>query len=365
MNIRYRVELSEAERGQLATLLSGGKHAARKIKRAQILLAADAGVGDEAIAASVSVGGSTVYRTKRRFVEGNLELALSEETRPGVPRKLSGKETALLVATACSNPPQGRKRWTLELLADAMVKLTEHESLSRETVRRRLAEDDLKPWRKDMWCIAQVDGAYVARMEDVLDLYAEDDDPTRPEICFDESPTQLIGETRLPIPPAPGQPERYDCEYKRNGTANLFVFLDTHKSWRHVKVTDHRAACDFAHCMRDLADTHYPDADRIRVVMDNLSTHTPGALYETFPAPEAHRLLQRLEFHYTPKHASWLNMVEIEIGVLRSQCLDRRIGERSTLVAEIDAWQRQRNASDARIKWKFTTRKAREKLARA
>jgi transposase len=153
MNIRYRVELNEAERGQLTAMLSGGKHAVRKLKRAQILLAADAGVSDEAIASTVSVGGSTVYRTKRRFVEGNLELALSEEARPGAPPKLSGKETALLVATACSNPPEGRKRWTLDLLAGAMVRLTKHEALSRETVRRRLAEDDLKPWRKDMWCI--------------------------------------------------------------------------------------------------------------------------------------------------------------------------------------------------------------------
>ena len=365
MNIRYRVELSEAERTQLAALLGGGKHAARKIKRAQILLAADAGVGDEAIAASVSVGGSTVYRTKRRFVEGNLELALSEETRPGAPRKLSGKETALLVATACSRPPKGRKRWTLKLLAGTMVSLTEHEGLSYETVRRRLGEDDLKPWRRDMWCIPHVDGTYVARMEDVLDLYAEEADPKHPVVCFDESPTQLIGEVREPIPAVPGQPERYDCEYRRNGTANLFVFLDTHRPWRHVKVTEHRTARDFAVCMRDLADIHYPNADLIRVVMDNLSTHNPGALYETFPPPEAHRILQRLEFHYTPKHASWLNMVEIEIGVLRGQCLDRRIGERETLVGEIEAWQRQRNASGARIKWKFTTQKARNKLARA
>ena len=365
MNIRYRVELSEAERAQLTAMLSGGKHAARKLKRAQILLAADAGISDEAIAGSVSVGGSTVYRTKQRFVEGNLDLALSEEARPGAARKLSGKETALLVATVCSSPPKGRKRWTLELLAGAMVRLTEHEGLSRETVRRRLAEDDLKPWLRKMWCIPQVDGTYVARMEDVLDLYAEEADPTRPVVCFDESPTQLIGEVREPIPAAPGQPERYDCEYRRNGTANLFVFLDAHKSWRHVKVTDHRTARDFADCMRDLADIHYPDADRIRVVMDNLSTHTAGALYEAFPAPEAHRVLQRLEFHYTPKHASWLNMVEIEIGVLRGQCLDRRIGERDVLVSEIDAWQRQRNASGARVKWKFTTQKARNKLARA
>ena len=202
-------------------------------------------------------------------------------------------------------------------------------------------------------------------MEEVLDLYAEEADARRPVVCFDESPTQLIGEVREPISAAPGQPERYDCEYRRNGTANLFVFLDAHNSWRHVKVTDRRTACDFADCMRELADVHYPDADRIRVVMDNLSTHTSGALYEAFPAPEAHRVLQRLEFHYTPKHASWLNMVEIEIGVLRGQCLDRRIGERNVLVSEIKAREQQRNSSGARVKWKFTTQKARDKLARA
>jgi transposase len=364
MNIRYRVELSQAERDQLTALLSGGKHPARKIKRAQILLAADAGVDDDAIAASVSVGGSTVYRTKRRFVEGNLDFALAEEARPGAARKLTGREEALLVATACSNPPAGRARWTLDLLAGEMVKLTEHEAVSRETVRRRLAEKELKPWQKDMWCIPKVDGAYVARMEDVLDLYAEEPDPQYPVVCFDESPTQLIGEVREPVPPAPGRPERYDCEYRRNGTANLFVFLDAHRPWRHVKVTEHRTARDFAHCMRDLVDVHYTKADLIRVVLDNLSTHSAGALYETFPAYEAHRVLQRLEFHYTPKHASWLNMVEIEIGVLRGQCLDRRIGERERLAAEITAWENQRNESGARIKWMFTTDRARVKLAR-
>ena len=226
MNVRYRVELSQAERDELTTMLSGGKHAARKLKRAQILLAADAGSSDEEIARTVAVGGSTVYRTKRRFVEGNLERALSEEPRPGAERKLTGKEEALLVATACASPPAGRARWTLELLADAMVKLTDHESLSGETVRRRLAENGLKPWRKDMWCIPQVDGEYVARMEDVLDLYAEAPDPERPVVCFDESPVQLIGEVRQPIPAEPGQLERYDYEYRRNGTVNLFVFLD-------------------------------------------------------------------------------------------------------------------------------------------
>src|SRR5260370_3643932 len=202
MNVRYRVELSQAERCELTAMLSKGKRAARKLKRAQILLAADAGRSDEEIARAVAVGGSTVYRTKRR----NLERALSEDPRPGAERELTGKEEALLVATAWATPPEGRARWTLELLADAMVKLTGHESLSGETVRRRLAENGLKPWRKDMWCIPRVDGEYVARMEDVLDLYAEAPDPKRPVVCFDESPVQLIRQVRQPIPAQPGQP---------------------------------------------------------------------------------------------------------------------------------------------------------------
>lgn len=169
MILRYRVDLDQPERDELTAMLAGGKQPARKLKRAQILLAVDAGLGDEAIAATVVVGGSTVYRTKRRFVEMGLEAALSEEPRAGAQRKLTGKEEALLVATACSSPPPGRARWTLELLAGEFVKLTDHQELSRETVRRRLADNDLKTWRKDMWCIPKVHAEYVARMEDVLD----------------------------------------------------------------------------------------------------------------------------------------------------------------------------------------------------
>ena len=165
-----------------------------------------------------------------------------------------------------------------------------------------------------MWCIAKVDAEYVARMEDVLDLYAEQPDPKRPVVGFDESPTQLIGEARQPIPATPGRPERFDYEYRRNGVVNLFVFLDAQRSWRRVKVTDRRSADDFALCMRELVDVDFPGAGRIRVVLDNLSTHTAAALYAAFPPAEARRVLRRLEFHYTPKHAGWLNMVEIEIG---------------------------------------------------
>ena len=241
MNIRYHVELTEAERCELTGLLSGGKHSARKLKRAQILLAADCRRqrrGDRSRHRRSAARPSTA--PSGASSKSGLEAALSEQPRPGAERKLTGKEEALLIATACSSPPAGRARWTLELLAGEMVSLTEHDSLSRETVRRRLAENDLKPWQKKMWCIPKLDAEYVARMEDVLDLYAEAPDPKRPVVCFDESPTQLIGEARQPIPAEPGQPQRIDYEYRRNGTANLFVSLDAHRPWRSVKVTERR-----------------------------------------------------------------------------------------------------------------------------
>jgi transposase len=365
MNVRYRITLTPGERAQLRDFVHAGKGRFRRLKRAQIVLAAASGASDAAIAKTISVGTSTVYRTKRRFVEEGLEAALSEEPRPGADRKLAAKEEALLVATACSTPPTGRARWTLALLAGEMVRLTKHRSLSSETIRRRLSENQLKPWQKKMWCIPKVDAEFVARMEDVLELYAEVPDEQHPVVCFDETPRQLIGESRVPVIAKPGRRARFDYEYVRNGTANVFMFIDAHRAWRHAKVTDRRTSFDFAECMRDLVDVHYANAERIRVVMDNLSTHTPAALYESFDAVEARRILRRLEFHYTPKHASWLNMVEIEIGVMVSQCLDRRIATKAILVKEVKAWERRRNRDKSRIKWLFTLERAREKLGRA
>lgn len=365
MNVRYRITLTTEERDHLCSFVHAGKGAFRRLKRAQILLGSEAGSSDVELARALSVGTSTVYRTKRRFVEEGLEAALSEVPRPGADRKLAQKEEALLIATACSAPPAGRARWTLELLADEMVRLTKHRSISSETIRRRLAENQLKPWLKKMWCINAVNPEFVARMEDVLDLYGETPDKRFPVVCFDETPRQLIGESRVPVAPKPGRAARFDYEYVRNGTANVFLFVDAHRPWRFAKVTDRRACSDFAECMRDLVDVHYPDAERIRVVLDNLSTHTASALYETFEPAEARRILRRIEFHYTPKHASWLNMVEIEIGVMVSQCLDRRIPTKAILVKEIKAWERARNREKARIKWLFTLERAREKLGRA
>jgi transposase len=365
MNIRYRVTLTADERDQLQRLVSGGKGAVRKLKRAQILLAADAGSTDEMIARNVGVGTSTVYRTKQHFVEDGVERALNEAPRPGQPRKLSASDESLLIALACSSPPEGRARWSLDLLAGELVRLTSHEMLSGDTVGRRLSEMDLKPWLQKMWCVPKIDGEYVARMEDVLELYAEAPDPLRPVVCFDETPRQLIGEARVPVRAEPGKRARVDYEYVRNGTANVFMFVDVNRPWRHAKVTDQRTCVDFAECMRDLVDLHYPEAERIRVVLDNLSAHSAGALYQAFEPAEARRILTKLEFHFTPKHASWLNMVEIEIGVMVAQCLNRRISDKATLVREIAAWERSRNRAKAKINWMFTVDRARAKLGRA
>ena len=362
MNIRYRVTLSTEERAHLLEIVQGGKVAARRLKRAQILLAADLRSTDEEIARNVSVGTSTVYRTKQRFVEEGFEAALTEACRPGAPRKLDAEDEAILCALACSKPPSGRARWSLHLLAGEMVRLTVHTEISEETIRRRLSEMQLKPWQEKMWCIPKIDAEFVARMEDILALYAERPDPRRPVVCFDETPRQLIGEERVPVQAEPGKRRRYDYEYVRNGTANVFMFVDANRSWRHAKVTDRRTCLDFAECMRDLVDVHYPHAEKIRVVLDNLSAHRPSAIYERFPPAEARRILERLDFHFTPKHASWLNMVEIEIGVMVSQCLDRRIPDRKTLVAEVAAWERRRMAEGAQIDWMFTIERARQKL---
>jgi len=201
-------------------------------------------------------------------------------------------------------------------------------------------------------------------MEDTLDLYAEPYDPRYPHVCFDEVPYQLVAETRIPLPMQPGKPERYDYEYRRNGTCNLFVFFQPLAGWRQVKVTERRTKLDFAQCMKELVDVLFPEAEQIRVTLDNLNTHTPAALYEAFDAAEARRLIRKLEFHYTPKHGSWLNMAEIEISVLTGQCLDRYIPDVTILKREVAAWQEERNARQATIDWQFTTAKARDKLKR-
>jgi hypothetical protein len=217
---------------------------------------------------------------------------------------------------------------------------------------------------KEEWCLPTVSPEFVWRMEDVLELYAEPYDPAYPVVCFDESPYQMISETRVPVPVEQGKPRRIDYEYKREGTCNLFMFFQPLGGWRHVKVTERRTAKDYAQCMKDLVDVHLPDAILISVVQDNLNTHTGAALYEAFAPAEARRILNKLDFRYTPKHGSWLNMAEVEIGVVLGQCLDQRIPDMPTVRRKVSGWERRRNTAKAMVNWRFTTTNAREKLKR-
>lgn len=215
-----------------------------------------------------------------------------------------------------------------------------------------------------MWCIPSIDAEFLYRMEDVLETYARAYDPAEPVVCLDETSLQLIAETRTPLPVRPGEPERYDCEYVRHGTANLFMLVEPKGGWRHVAVTDRRTKEDFAQQLRALAVDHFPDARTIHLVLDNLNTHRLSSLYQTFPADEARAIARRFTLHPTPVHASWLDMAEIELSILSQQCLQRRIGDRVTLEREITAWEGSRNAKRATIDWSFTIDAAREKLAR-
>jgi transposase len=367
MNIKYIVELNESEREFLLDLVSKGIANVRKLKRANILLMADKRIyQDIDIANALSAGISTVYRTKRSFVENGLDAALDkDEERTGGARLLNGMEEALLVSIACSEAPSGRSRWTLQLLADRLVALTDIESISIGTIRNRLKEKEIKPWQKKMWCIPKFDADYVAHMEEVLDLYSRPENPLEPVINFDEAMKQIIADTREPILASPGQIAKYDYEYRRVGTANIFLFFDRHRGWRKAKVTEQKTAKDFAECMQELVDIHYPNAEKIHLVLDNLNTHCHASLYKTFTPQEARRILRKIEFHYTPKHASWLNMVEIEIGNMNQQCLDRRILDWNMLKNELCIWENTRNNEKATIKWMFDLDKARTKLIRA
>ena len=205
---------------------------------------------------------------------------------------------------------------------------------------------------------------FVTHMEDVLDLYAEPYDPQRPVVCFDESSTQLLADVREPMPAKPGRPRREDYEYRREGTRNLFLFCEPKAGWRHVAITERRTKEDFALQMRWLVDQAYPDVPVVRVVLDNLNTHRVASLYETFPPAEARRIAQRLEFHYTPKHGSWLNMAEIEFSVFSRSCLRQRLPDEESLCREIQALERERNQAQARINWRFGILDARAKLHR-
>ncbi|MCP4677403.1 MAG: IS630 family transposase [Deltaproteobacteria bacterium] len=365
MKKRYIINLTDGERAELMKITKGGKHAVRKVQRAKILLKSDTGMIDKEISEHLNVNVRTIERVRQRCTLEGVTAALTP--RPRAPRKsvLDGEAEANLVLLACSEPPEGRQRWTTGLLKDKLVELQIVDSVGDETVRRTLKKNELKPWRLERFCIPpKQNAAFVQAMEDVLEVYHRPYDSKRPQICIDETSKQLLEHTREPIAARPGTPAREDDEYKRNGTANIFLCVEPLTGQTVVKVTERRTKIDFAHFIQEICDGPYRDAEKIVLVMDNLNTHSPASLYEAFPPAEARRLVEKLEIHHTPKHGSWLDMAEIQLSVLSRQCLNQRIGSLDELRRILNRWESRHNSEEHTISWRFTTEDARIKLRR-
>jgi transposase len=366
---KYIVELTVEQREELSHMISTGKAAARELTHARILLKADQGphgpgYSDTEIQEALDISVGTVGRVRKRCAQAGVQEAiLPQKAQRERRRLLDGKQEAYLIALVCSPSPQGSARWTLRLLATQLVELGYVETVSHETVRQVLLVNELKPWIKKQWCIpTPPDADFVYHMEDVLHVYTRPYDGKRPQVCMDEINTQLLAETRDPLPMEPGKPVRQDYEYERQGVCNIFLACEPLSGKRYTMVAAQRTKQEWAEFIRQLADDHYPTAEKIVLVMDNLNTHTLAALYEVFPVAEARRLCQRFEVHYTPKHASWLNMAEIELSALDRQCLSQRLASLEIAQQQVAAWTRRRNQQQVTIQWRFTADDASIKL---
>jgi hypothetical protein len=366
---KYIVELTPEQRKELSRMISTGKAAARELAHARILLKADQGPqgpgwSDSRIQEALEVSASTVQRVRKCCAQHGVQEAILPQALQRVRRRrLDGTQEAYLIALVCSPPPAGAVCWTLRLLANRLVELGYVETISHETVRRVLLANELKPWIKKQWCIpTPTDAEFVYHMEDVLQVYTRPYDPARPLICMDEINTQLLADTREPLPMEPGKPKREDYEYQREGVCNVFLACEPLAGRRYTMVAAQRTKQEWAQFIRRLSDESYPDADQIVLVMDNLNTHTLASLYEVFPVAEARRLCQRFEVHYTPKHASWLNMAEIELSALDRQCLSQRLVSLEKAEQQVAAWTARRNQQQVAITWRFTAEDASIKL---
>lgn len=366
---KYIVELTSEQRQELSRLISAGTAPARQLTHARILLKADQGQdgpawSDTRIQEALDVSTGTIERVRKRCAQAGVQEALlPERLQHARQRCLDGKQEAYLVALVCSPPPEGFVRWTLRLLAGKLVELGYVTTVSHETVRQVLLSNQLKPWVKKQWCLpAQADAEFVYHMEDVLDVYTRPYDAARPVVCMDEINTQLLADLREPLPLEPGKPAREDYEYQRRGVCNIFLACEPLLGRRVTIVAAQRTKREWAQFICQLADDHYPRAEKIVLVMDNLNTHTLAALYEVLPAEEARRLCRRFEVHYTPKHASWLNMAEIELSALDRQCLSQRLASLEAAQQQVAAWTTHRNQRQVTIDWRFTAADASIKL---
>lgn len=368
---RYRIHLTREEVSELQTIIKKGSRTAQSFRVAYILLNCDEGeysdkATNEEIRKILKVSDRTIERAKKRFMEEGLEAVL--ERRPTTreyDRKIDGDLEARLVALCCSEPPEGRSKWSLRLLAEKLVELNYVDSISHVSVGDILKKNELKPWKVKGWVIPpDRNSDFVAHMEHVLDVYKRPYERSNPVVCMDESPKQLIEEGRGSLPMRPGAEKREDYEYVRHGVVNVFMANEPLAGRRLVEVTGTKTKKDWALFIKRIADEMYPDAEKITLVMDNFKTHSPSSLYEAFTPEEAKRIWDRFEFVFTPKHGSWLNMAEIELHVLNGQCLNRHIATMDKGKSEVEAWQNCRNNKDAKINWQFTKEDARVKLKR-
>ncbi|MGB5231492.1 MAG: IS630 family transposase [Desulfoprunum sp.] len=369
---RYRVTLTKEERHELEAISTKGKRAARTVLYSRALLLLDAGEYGpkwlvERVAEALGITSRSLEHLKKRFVEQGLSAAIERKERQTPPREIQfgGDFEAKLLALACSQAPEGRSRWTVRLLAEKMVELNIVPSVSPMTVCNNFKKNELKPHQSKYWKIPPDQNAsFIAAMEDVLEVYARSYDPRFPVVCMDESSMQLIGEVQQPIPAAPGHPVLMDDEYVRNGVANIFMEVEPLGGKRNVKITERRTQVDWAYFIREMLEERYRDAEKVVLIMDNLNTHAISSLYCAFPPEEARDLANRLEIHYTPKHGSWLNIAEIELSVLKRQCLAVRIDCIEKMRAKVTAWNNDRNNRQTKVDWHFKTVDARIKLKR-
>lgn len=353
------VKLHWKQEEQIAGLLDYEER--RVIRRANILSCLHNGMASGLIAKVLHVDPKTVRNVAHVFLESGLDAALYDDERSGRPIDYDDHERSRIVAMVCSDPPKGFYRWTLDLIVEESNKrgLTDGE-ISREQVRIILQEHDLKPWQEKMWCIPELTQEFIERMEDVLDVYERPFDPAKPVVCIDEKPVPLISDTRAPVPMEEGSVKKVDYEYERNGSVNVFVGVEPKVGRYFNEVTERRCSEDFANFLCTIAAA-YPEAEKIALIMDNLSTHSKKALTDSLGDDLGTRVWERFEVHHTPKHASWLNQAEIAIGMYSRQCLGNgRVGDIKYLKAQTAAWNKRTNKKAPKIQWRFTKSKARK-----
>ena len=336
----------------------------RVIRRANILNCLHHGYLSSEISMILNVSQKTVTNVGNAYLESGFDAALFDDERCGRPIDFDDRERSRIIALVCSDPPKGYYRWTLDLIVEETSNQNLlDKSISREQVRIILQEHDLKPWQEKMWCISELDDEYINRMEDVLDVYECPYDVKRPVVCVDEKPVPLLSDKRERIrPQKAGEVVKKDYEYSRGGSANVFCAVEP-KTGKYInEVTDRRCGCDFAKFLKSLSE-EYIEAQKIVLVMDNLSTHSEKSVINHYSEIEGKALWDRFEIHFTPKHASWLNQAEIAIGMYSRQCLgDGRIGDIENLKIQTQAWNARTNDKKIKIQWRFTKKAARKSL---